>query len=129
MKKILLAVAAVLVGLFALSPMSSVEANPISSQSLHGTLSGKIIDENGDALTSAMVSVVIQGSTETVITGRTDANGQYKLSLPQLQGAYTFKALHIGYSPVTIGMVKQSTGWNIPSAVAMKAIASEPSPF
>lgn len=116
------------VGALARPAVANVQA--VSVSSVHSVLSGRILNESGDPLASALVSVVIHGSSETVLTARTGEDGAYKISIPALPGAYSFRVLHIGYAPYNLGMSKQAAGWNVPAEVVMHPIAMEESlPF
>ncbi|MCP4459062.1 MAG: TonB-dependent receptor [Cytophagales bacterium] len=83
----------IMIGVFLFSTMAFAQ----------GTITGKITDENGEALIGA--TVVIDGTTQG---GITDVNGNYNLS--STAGAYTLVASYVGYQSQTKGVTVTDGG-------------------
>lgn len=77
-----------------------------------GTLSGKVVDENGDELPGATIKVV-ELSQGTV----TDISGQYRLYAPA--GTYTIEIGYVGYQTQQVTGVKINEDKNTPLDIFM----------
>lgn len=121
------ALLALVAGLAVTIPAASGIAAPtVAVDVTSGLISGRVITASGDVLSGAQVAVIITGSTETVISTRTQADGSYKLSVPNLPGVYTLRVLSVGYSPVSIALVRENNAWNVPADITMRPIAADP---
>jgi hypothetical protein len=112
------------VGIAVISPAASVEAAPTVQAVSYDLVKGRVVTTGGEPLSDALVSVIISGGTETVITARTQSDGSYKLSVPNIPGVYTLRVLHMGYSPMSMTLTRGSKGWNVPEEVTMRPIAN-----
>ncbi len=120
--KVLSPLFAAVVGFAVIVPAAPVVAAPTAQVVSYDQIKGRILTNTGEALTDALVSVVISGSTETVISARTRSDGSYKLSVPNIPGIYTLRIIRMGYSPVTMSLAREGNGWNAPEEIAMRPI-------
>ena len=86
---------------YAASALGKENKNGLGESYLQKAISGKVTDENGDAVPGANVSV--KGTTAGTIT---DANGMYRLTLPA--NANTLVISFVGYLPQEMIIGNQS---------------------
>jgi hypothetical protein len=91
-----------------------------------GGLSGRVLDQNGEPIPGAVVSVQDRSGQKPSTNATTDHQGAYSFERLEV-GEYSIRAQHAGFRTVSLGLLRISPGatltWNATMGVAQLGMA------
>ena len=93
----------------------------LSAQTPEGT-SGRVVDENGEAVAGAYLIAVDPGTSEVLAATATDAEGEY--TLPTLPGDFILNVSCIGYESLDIPVEGGTQGLEAVGTIRMQSVAT-----
>ena len=93
----------------------------LSAQTTEGA-SGRVVDENGEAVAGAYLIAVDPGTSEVLAATASDAEGEY--TLPTLPGGFVLNVSCIGYESLDIPVEGGTQGLEAVGTIRMQSVAT-----
>ena len=87
----------------------AISSSVLSAQITSGSLGGVVVDDTGQPVTNATVSITFVPTGQNILT-RSHDDGRFAASNLRPGGPYTVKVLSIGFSPVTTNDLRVQLG-------------------
>jgi hypothetical protein len=99
-------------------PLASADTQPVTK------VSGQIVNDAGEPISSAVVTITVSGTSRVQLTSRTDSVGNYAVTVPVGVEASSIRVIAVGYVPVTASLVVANGVYATPK-VRMRAVSLE----
>ena len=97
----------------------AISSSVLSAQITSGSLGGVVVDDTGQPVTNATVSITFVPTGQNILT-RSHDDGRFAASNLRPGGPYTVKVLSIGFSPVTTNDLRVQLGVQTAGRYVMK---------